>query len=105
MRLRMLALLLACAAPGCLTGRLYEHYTVPVVTDVCDTPRGSRMVTLDSHYAEAPFTRGAINAEWWSRAIGDAAHRKGLKRVHFADLHVLGILSVYKRQRIEVWGE
>jgi hypothetical protein len=88
-----------------LTGRFYSHYTYPVVSDMNHTPRGTKRVMLDSHYAEAPFTRGLVNAEWHSRAIGDAAKRHGLDNVYFADMHVLTIFGVYRRQRIEVWGD
>lgn len=96
----------AAFAPGCMNGWLYKNYKEPVVLNMNNTPRGSRMVEIDSYHLEAPYTQGMVNAELFSRAIGDAAKRRGLNQVYFADLHTVSFFgNLYRRQSIEVWGD
>jgi hypothetical protein len=100
------ALALVCALPGCMNGWLYKNYKQPIVLNMRDTPRGSRMVEIDSYHLEVPYTQGMVNTELFSRAIGDAAKRHGLEKVYFADLHTVSVFgNLYKRQSVEVWGD
>lgn len=116
-RLVLLAMLVA-ASPACVQvtdtgsisfhpqGWLYTDYTSPVVENMHNTPRGSRLVELDSHYLEEPITRANLSVEWRSRAIGDAAKRFGLSKIYFADQHIFSICGdIYRRQTIRVWGD
>jgi len=106
-RTALVLLLVACAGmPGCMNGWLYKDYKLPIVSNMRNTPRGTRMVELDSMHVEIPYTHGAVNAEMWSRAIGDAAKQNGLHEVYFADLHTIAWFgSLYRRETIEVWGD
>lgn len=100
------ALTCVSSLTGCMNGWIYKDYKEPVVVNMRATPRGTRMVELDSVHLEVPQTSGLVNAEVWSRAIGDAAKQKGLKEVYFADRHVFSLFgSLYMRDRIEVWGD
>jgi len=98
--------LLAIVVPGCMNGWVYKNYKEPLILNMNDTPRGSRMVEIGSIHLEVPYTQGMVNAELFSRAIGDAAKRKGLNQIYFADLHTVSVFgNLYKRQSIEVWGD
>lgn len=105
--LRLLPIAIAALIlPGCMNGWVYKNYKRPLVRDMNDTPRGSRMVEIGSIHVEVPYTQGMVNAELFSRAIGDAAKRKGLNQIYFADLHTVSVFgNLYKRQSIEVWGD
>lgn len=97
---------LGTALPGCLHGWLYENYTVPVVTDMRNTPRGTRKAELNSVHVQVPYTDDLVNLELFSRAIGDAARAQGLKVIYFADQHTESWFGdLFRRDTIEVWGE
>lgn len=96
-------LIAALVMPGCVSGWIYTDVTVPVVTNMENTPRNSRRVELSSH--DVRF-RGVTWAEVNSRAIGDAAKQHGLKVIHFADMRTISVLGgLYRRRSIQVWGE
>ena len=106
-RLGAVPLLVLCAAlPGCLHGWLHEDFTVPVVENMKNTPRGTRKVELSSIHLQAPYTNGLVDADIFSRAIGDAARAKGLKVIYVADQRTYSWFGdLFRRDTIEVWGD
>lgn len=101
--LNALLLTLICASPGCISGWVYTDITVPIVTNMENTPRNSRKVELSSH--DVKF-RGITWAEINSRAIADAAKQYGLTTIHFADQRTVSFFGgVYRRRSVLVWGE
>ncbi len=102
----LLLLLATVTLPGCLSGLIVNVTTEPLVTNMKGTPIGTRRVTLDRHQIREPLTRLQLRAEWASNAIGDAAKRKGLKKVYYADLHTLSILfGIYQQKEVIVYGD
>ncbi len=95
---------LTCA--GCSRGLIYTNVTVPLVTNMDKTPRGTRLVTIDTRGMKEPVTGIGINAQWNSRAIGDAAKQFGLRRSYYADMNTFSILGgIWQKQTVRVWGE
>lgn len=104
-RLARVGVLIAilCTTPGCLSGWVYTDVTVPLVTNVGDTPRGTRQVELSSHEVKV---RGITWADINSRAIADAAKRYGLERISLADERTISVFGgLYRRRSVLVWGE
>ena len=89
-----------------MLGLLYTNTTVPLVTNMDNTPIGTKSATIDSKQIKEPISGLSLSAEWSSRAIGDAARRAGLTQINFADMHTFSILGgIWKKQTIQVWGE
>lgn len=91
---------------GCMQGLIYTNSTVPLVLNMNNTPVGNKSAAISSNQLKEPVIGLAINAEWNSRAIGDAAKRSGLTQINFADMHTFSILGgIWKKQTVQVWGE
>jgi len=102
----IVGLLAAISCTGCMRGWVYTNVTVPLVCNMDKTPRGSKMATIDSRQIKEPITRVRMSVEWNSHAIGDAAKRKGLKEVYFADMQTFSLFGgVWKQRKVRVWGE
>ena len=101
MRARILA---ACALlaglPGCMTGLIYEHVTLPLDVNLDRTPVATKEVR-DS----ANTLQYYVRFQWGSDGIGDVAKRYGFTRVDYADLETLNVLGVWKQQWAHVYGE
>ncbi len=105
--LRIACALALLSSSGCFTNALiYNDVRVPLTVNMHGNLVGTKMVSLDTHEIHEPVTAAGLGVEWDSRAIGDAAKRKGLTRVDFADLHIRRYaLGIYREVRVEVWGE
>ena len=102
----IVGLLAAASCTGCMRGWVYTNVTVPLVRNMDKTPRGSKMASIDSRQIKEPITRVRMSVEWHSRAIGDAAKRKGLNKVYFADMQTFSLLGgVWKQRKVRVWGD
>lgn len=100
----LIGLALFCC--GCSPGFIYTNVTVPVATNMDNTPRGTKVATLDSKQLKEPITRFNLSAEWDSRAIGDAARQAGLSTIYYADMKTISVLGgVWRQKTIRVWGE
>ena len=98
-------LTLACAACS-PRGIIYTNVTVPLVTNMNNTPVGEKLALSDTKLITEPFTAARISGEWDSRAIGDAAKRSDITDIHYADLRILSILGgVWEQQTVRVWGQ
>lgn len=91
---------------ACSPGFLYTNITVPLVTNMESTGRGSKLVVLETCQLKEPITGINLSAEWNSRAIGDAAKKKGLKEISFADQKTISIFGgIWCKETVRVWGE
>lgn len=91
---------------GCTSGLIYTNVTKPFVTNMDMTPVGTKLAVLSTKKIKEPFTRINVNAEWNSRAIGDAAKKAGLTTIYYADMNTFSLLGgIWKKQTIRVWGE
>lgn len=70
---------------GCVYGYLYNDTTVPLTTDMNETPRGTASGTIASRELRIPISRVQIGTSWKSRGIADAAQRANLKTINYAD--------------------
>lgn len=102
MRARILA---ACAllagAPGCMTGLIYEHVTVPLDVNLDHTPVASE----DERESANTFRYYVFRVDWGSDGIGDVARRFGFTRVDYADLETLSVIGVWTQHWAHVYGE
>jgi len=105
-RVRSLALRVVVALttplPGCLSGVIYSHVTVPLDVDLDRTPV----------HAESERDFNALNSfqyyirvDWGSDGIGDIAKKNGFTRIDYADLETLTVLWVWSQQWARVYGE
>lgn len=96
---------LFCGA--CAPGVLYTDITVPLTTNMQNTPVGTREAGQSSTtHIRLPIPRYRVGAEWSSRAIGDAAKKAGLRKVYYADLQTYSLFfGTYRKEVLHVWGE
>jgi hypothetical protein len=100
-RARILA---ACAllagAPGCMSGLIYTHVTVPLDVNLDRTP-----VSTKEARDSANTLQYYLRIDWGSDGIGDVARRHGFTRIDYADLETLSVLGVWKQQWAHVYGQ
>jgi hypothetical protein len=91
---------------GCVSGFIYSNVTLPLSTDMNETPRGKIFCTVSSKHLEEPVTGIDLSLEWDSRAIGDAARKAGMESLYYADIKTISVLGgLWKQQTVRVWGE
>ena len=102
----VLFLFIIITCPGCRHGFIYSNVTVPVVTNMDKTPRGTKLAAISSKQIKEPYSGLGLSAEWNSRAIGDAARRAGLSKIYYADMQTISVFGgVWKKQKILVMGK
>lgn len=103
-RLAILAAL-ALSPVSCVAGILYSDVTVPLDTNLNNTPVGPRTSRLDSKEVHDPFF-SSVRVQWDSNAIGDIMKREGFERGYSADLNTFSILfGIWTQQHVRVNGE
>ncbi|MDM8523413.1 TRL domain-containing protein [Desulfococcaceae bacterium HSG8] len=88
-----------------LSGIVYNHTTIPLTTDinntpVIDTPAKGKVVQV-----KEPISGYGLYAEWDSNAIGDIARKHGLKRIYYADIETFSILGIWTKKEVRIYGE
>ncbi len=100
--------LLLCSAfllQGCTYGFFYSDTVVPVDQNMARTALTGTTAAEDTKQLQDPFVTG-VKVEWGSRAIGDAAKKRGLDEIEFADMHTISVLGgLYKSSTIIVYGK
>ena len=94
---RVCALAAALLPAGCI----YRHTVCPLDTDFHATP----VYDETGGSTRRKITLRSVDVEWASDAVGDAARRAGLRRVHYADLEELSILGIWNERTLHVYGE
>jgi hypothetical protein len=90
----------ALALPGCLSGAIYSHVTVP----------------LDANFDATPVYRGEASdswktfqyygrIDWGSTGLAEVAREHGMKRLYYADVETLTILRFWTQRWVHVYGE
>jgi hypothetical protein len=70
-----------------------------------NTPVGSSKASSSTKRVSEPFSALSISTEWSSRAIGDAALRKGLSEIYFADMRTQSyFLGIWQKKTVQVYG-
>lgn len=93
----LVAAVLLIGGPACV----YRHSIRPLDIDFAATPApGER-----GESTRRRLTLRSVEIEWASDAIGDAARRAGLRRIHCADLEELSVLGIWTERTIHVYGE
>jgi hypothetical protein len=92
--------LVALGCPGCLTGLVYFHVTVPLDVNFDETPVHAEQAR-DSWNTFQYYVR----FDWGSDGLGDVAKRHGFARVHYADLETLTVLGIWTQRYAHVYGE
>ena len=118
MRAKRFAIVLAVVAtvssagPGCLSGAIYEHVTVPLDTNFDRTPSPA------GPPVEVPVRRswktlaiplvvvaGRLEFHWGDASVAGAVRDAGLSRVAYADLERRSILGIWSQTWVRVYGE
>ncbi len=92
---------------GCspLKGMVFTHIRVPYTLDLNNTPvTNIHADGIVFHVAE-PVTGYNFYIELNSNALGDVAKKHGLSKVYFADLETFSILSIWKHEKLHIYGE
>ena len=102
MRAFLFALLAATGLmlPGCATGLIYSHTTVPLDVNFTDTPIVDRTDLDDTRHF-----RFYVQVDWNKNAIGDIAKRAGFQEVYYADFEELSVLGIWTQRYVHVYGK
>ena len=88
-----------------LTGFVFTHTRIPCTQDLNNTPvTNIHADGIVFHVAE-PVTGYNFYIELNSNALGDVAKKHGLSKVYFADLETFSILSIWKHEKLHIYGE
>ncbi len=92
---------LALATSGCAPiGILYSNTTVPLDVDYDELPI--------SHQGDGGDTRGVqyyIRVEWGDVSIGELAEKYDFDRIHYADVRILSVLTIWRQRFVTIYGE
>lgn len=89
----------AVATVGCARGFIYNHTTVPLVTDFKKTPAGER-----SERNDVKSFRYYVRVDWDENAIGAVAKEHGLEEIYYADIETLSVLRIWTQRWVHVVG-
>jgi hypothetical protein len=110
------ALLVLVATTGCLgalpkrspvtpRGYLFTWATVPLTTDYQKTPV---VATRDNHGSvfelRWEFYHVPVSVHWGDNSIGGLGKEAGFDEVYYADLTTFSIWTVFKMERVRVYG-
>ena len=103
----------AAVLSGCATGAIYTQTTLPLDTNFDDTPSG-----IEGHEAADPkgawttirlptgFLFGfGLYIDWGDASVASALEDAGIETVHYADLEITSILTVWTQRKLRVYGE
>lgn len=102
MSLRTLAaVLLASVVAGCaVPGLIYSNVTFPLDLDASAT-----VIEPGTGRSDWKTFNYAVQVDWDSSAIADAARQAGLVEIHFADMEITSVLlGVWVRRTAIVYG-
>jgi len=86
-------------------GLLYTNVISPYSVDYHDTKIGTKQCVIDAHSISEPLTGYGVSVEWSSDVIQSAAAQAGITEITCIDVQTLSIvLSIYKRERLIVYG-
>jgi hypothetical protein len=88
-----------------LVGLVFNHTTLPLTTDINNTPADVTHAEGKIIQIKEPFSGYGLYAEWDSNAIGDIAKANGLKKVYYADMEVFSIFSIWTKRKVHIYGE
>ena len=82
-----------------LSGCLYSHTVVPLMTDFASTPasgeRSSGEIKTLTYY---------VSVAWDKNGIGDIARRYGIEKIYYADIETTRVLWYWQQQRVHIYG-
>ncbi len=80
-------------------GAVYQHIVVPVDVNLDNTAVYAGEGRAATHHISVD-----ASVDWGDHSIGAAARRGGLDTVHYADLEVFSVLSVYRKETLHLYG-
>lgn len=86
--------------PGCLSGALYHHTTVPLDVNLDETP-----VHREDAEGSWKTFQYYVRFDWGSDAPGEIAREYGFTRIYYADLETLSVLGLWTQRTVHVYGE
>jgi len=99
--LRNAALALASAvAPGCASGWLYSHTTVPLDANYDATP----VLGNTSRGDIKKLSYASFDIEWGDSGVGGIVERSQLAEVYYIDIEVLSVLGIWTQRWVHVYG-
>jgi len=103
--------LLCTTLPGCVSGAIFTHVTVPLDVDLDATPAHEDRFThgFDDSWKTLVIPLigigGRVQFDWGDMSIATAIEEADLETVHYADLETLSILGLWTQRWVHVYGE
>lgn len=82
-----------------LSGCIYSHTVVPLMTDFDSTPAGSTRKSGD-----VKTVKFYVSVEWDENGIGTIAKKHGIDEIYYADIETTRIFTFWKRRRVHIYG-
>lgn len=85
---------------GCTAGILYSHTVQPLTINHLETPIKGAEVQSELKHIQLPY----VGIMWGDATLGDIARKKGLQNLHYADLEILSVLTIWRQYTVHLYG-
>jgi hypothetical protein len=85
---------------SCTVGILYQHTMAPLTINHLSTPAEGTEVKNDIKHIQFSY----VGVMWGDAALNEIAREKGLQELHYADLELLSVLTIWRQYTVHLYG-
>jgi hypothetical protein len=93
-------LTLVLIGTGCTAGLLYTHTVAPLTINHLATSAAGGEGKSDIKHIQLPY----VGVMWGDAALNEIAREKGLQELHYADLELLSVLTIWRQYTVHLYG-